>query len=181
MAKISINLLPVEFKIEQLKKAKFYKIQTFGVITFMFVVFLSSLTIALRILQSSKISQIRTKVSASEQKITDLKNVQAALLLLKNRITVIDQYLGNPSKQVQMYKYMVDSLPSFIVLNSITVDKEGSVTLVAVSSDISSVDSWISSLTTKEKNQGQISKVSLESLNKGRDGVYRMNIKIQSN
>ena len=50
--KIAINLLPIEFTEQEVKRAKFIKIQTIGVFVILLMVFLSSLSVALVILQS---------------------------------------------------------------------------------------------------------------------------------
>lgn len=178
MSKISINLLPIEFKIDQLKRAKFYKVQVIGVLVFMVVVFFSSLVVALRILQSSNISQIKNKVSASEQKVSDLKSTQAALLLLKNRLSAINLYIDSSSKQAQVYKFIVDTSASLVSLNSVSIDREGNITGNAVSNNGNSLDEWINGLISKEKNKDKVNKVSLESLSRGRDGIYRLSFKI---
>src|SRR3989338_6826946 len=97
--KISINLLPPEIITEQTKNTKFYKIQYFVVFIIFVLIFLTSLTLALQILQSRNIVTAQAKVSESQQKVESLKNTQAALFVLKNRVSVISQYLGVPSKQ----------------------------------------------------------------------------------
>ena len=179
MPRIAINLLPIEFRVQELKRAKFYKIQAFGVVTILLVVFLSSLTIALRILQSQNISQIQNKLTQSEQRIADLKSIQGSLFLLKNRLTVINQYLEIPSKQVQMYKLIAELLPATVSVGSIFVDKGGEILILAVVPDSVSLDHLITNLISKESNQDKISKVSLENISRGKDGIYRLSLKVK--
>lgn len=178
MPKIAINLLPIEFKTEQVKRAKFYKVQAIGIATIMFVTFLSSLTIALRILQSHNIDQIENRLSQSEKKISDFKETQASLLLLKNRLTAINQYLGNPSKQAQIYKLVIELLPKDVSLSSISIDKEGNALLLAVSPSGDTIDTLINNLISRDKNQDKISQVSLEGLSRGKDQIYRITFKV---
>lgn len=179
MAKIAINLLPLEFRAQQIKAANFYKIQTVGVIIILLMIFLASLTAALRILQNQNISQIQNRVTASEQKISDLKNTQGALLLLKNRITAINQYLGTSSKQIQMYQLITSLLPEVVSVSSLSVDKGGGVLILATVPDSVSLDNFINSLTAQSSNQDKISQVSLENISRGRDGVYRLSLTIK--
>lgn len=180
MTKISINLLPAEFKIEQIKRAKFYKIQTVGVAVILLLVFLSSLTVALRILQAQQISRSQVKLSQTEQKISDLKDTQASLLLLKNRLAAINQYLGSSSKQAQMFNLINGLLPISVSVSSIAVDKDGGVLVLAITRDSNSLDETIGNLISQEKNQDKISQVSVESLGRGKDGIYRLSFKIKS-
>ena len=180
MAHISINLLPIEFTQEEVKRAKFYKVQAVCVAIILMMVFLASLTVALRILQSHNISQIKTQFTQAEQKVSNLKNRETSLVILKNRLTVINQYLGTPSKQVAVYNLIDKLLPPAVSINSFLVDKSGDVSLVGVVPDSLTIDSLIDSLTNKEKNEGKVSGVSIESLNRGRDGIYRISLKVKS-
>ncbi len=179
MTKIAINLLPLEFREQDLKNAKFYKIQAVGVAFILLMIFFASLTVALRILQSQNISLIQNKLTKSEQKISDLKNTQASLYILKNRLTTISQYLGTPSSQTQIYKIIANLLPSSVSLNSLSVDKSSEVLIVATTPDGNSIDELITRLTSKENNEGKISQVSIENVNRGKDGIYRLSLKIK--
>lgn len=177
--KISINLLPPEIIELEIKKTKFYKIQFLGVAVILSLVFLASLTVALRILQSRNITEVKAKISQTEQKVSDLKSTQASLLLLKNRLTVIDKYLGIPSKQSEIFKLIDKLIPPAVAINAITVDKADEVVLLALAPDAGSLDRLVSNLTDKESNEGRIAQVSVESLNRGKDGFYRISFKVK--
>ncbi|MDO8576940.1 MAG: hypothetical protein Q7R82_01215 [Candidatus Daviesbacteria bacterium] len=179
MAKILINLLPSEIIVRELKKAKFYKIQLTGIVVILTMIFLASLTVALRILQSHNITEVQAQLTQTEQKVSDLKSTQASLFLLKDRLAVIDEYLGVSSKQSAVYKLLDKLIPSTIVINAITVNKADGVVLLALAPDSVSLDNLMNNLTTKEKNEGNISQVSVESLNRGKDGFYRISFKIK--
>lgn len=180
MSQIVINLLPIEFREQEIKRTKFYKLQAVGIGIIMLMVFLSSLTIALRILQSQNISQIQKRVTASEQKVSDLKTTQGSIILLKDRLTAISQYLGNPSQQSKMYKLIAELLPPTISIGSVSIGREGDVLLFVAARDSSTLDEFITNLTSKEKNQDKISQISLETLNRGRDEIYRVSFKIKA-
>lgn len=181
MAKISINLLPIEFREQQAKKAKFYKIQTIGVVIILSMVFLSSLTVSLRILQSQNILRIQKRVAQAEEKVSSFKNTQGSLILLKDRLITINQYLGNPSQQSQMYKLIGELQPTAISVSSISVGKAGDIIMSAITKDSSALDDFISDMISKDKNQDKISQVSLETISRGRDGIYRLSFSIKAN
>lgn len=176
---ISINLLPPESISEELKKAKFYKIQAIGITVMLLLTFLTSVTAALRILQSRNIAQAKEQVSESQQRVTNLKSTQVSLFVLQNRLTAIEQYFGIPSKQAAMYKLINKLLPASVMINAITVDKTGEVVFQAVVPNAVTLDQLVSNLVDKESNEGSINQVSIESLNRGRDGVYRVGFKIK--
>lgn len=178
--KISINLLPPEIVTKELKQANFYKIQFIGIAVILTMIFLASLTVALRILQSHNITEVQAKLAKAEQRVSDLKNTQASLFLLKNRLTVIDQYLGVPSKQSSIYKLIGELIPPPVAINAIAINKAEELTLLALVPDSSSLDDLINNLSVKENNEGKIKQVSIESLNRGRDGFYRISLKIKS-
>jgi len=179
MAKISINLLPPEIVARELKKANFYKIQFVGITVILTMIFLASLTVALRILQSQNITEVQAKLTQTQQQVVDLKSTQASLFLLKNRLAVIDQYLGVSSKQSSIYKLIDQLIPPSVAINAITINKAGEAVLMASVPDASSLDRLMDNLTVKENNEGKISQVSIESLNRGRDGFYRISFKIK--
>lgn len=177
---ILINLLPAEFREQELKRTKFYRIQTFGVIVILIIIFLASLTIALRILQSQNIKAVRANYAQAEEKVSGLKNRQASLLLLKNRLAAINQYLDAPSKQNTIFKLIDQILPPQIITTSLNVEKSGDVSIVAVTPDILTVDKVIESLLDKQQNQDKISQISIENLNRSRDGLFRISFKIKT-
>mgnify|MGYP001562626204 CR=1 FL=1 len=78
-----------------------------------------------------------------------------------------------------MYQLIIDLLPSSVSITSISVDKGAEVLISAVATDANSLDELITGLTDVESNQGKISQVSLESITRGRDGIYRVSLKIK--
>lgn len=179
MAKISINLLPPEFNAEQIKRTKFYKIQAVGVIVILVMTFLASISVALRILQTQNINEVKAQLSQEEQKIENLKDRQASLLILKNRLATINSYLGVSSQQAAIFNLINQLLPTSVSVTSLSVDRLGSVLISAVVPDSLTLDETISSLISEEVNQGKISGVAIESLNRGKDGIYRLSIKVK--
>lgn len=177
---IDINLLPAEFRTEEIKRAKFLRIQTLGMSVILLMIFLTSLTLALRILQSQRISQIQANLTQSEQKISSLKTTQASLLLLKDRLTTISQYLEIPSRQSQSYTLITQLFPSGVSINSISVDNAAEATILALAPDSSTLDSLITNLTQKDINQDKISRIEFESINRGIQGFYRLNLRVRT-
>lgn len=179
--KISINLLPPEVATQELKNKKFYKVQFAGVITILILVFLASLTLALQILQSRNIDLYKARLTQAEEKASGFKDTQVSLFLLQNRLAVIQGYLGVPSKQSSMYQLIDKLIPSSVIISSVTVDKGGDAIFSALAPDSVSLDRLIDNLTAKDSNEDKIEQVSIESLNRGRDGVYRISFKIKPN
>lgn len=177
--KISIDLLPPEFRTEELRKAKFYKIQILGVATVMLMVFLAALTLGLRVLQSQNIARISNQLDQTEEKISGLKTTQASLMVLKNRLTAINQYLGTSSKQSEMYKLINKLIPPSVIVSAFTVEKNSQIVFLALVPDVNSLDNMIESFTNKDLSGGKINQVSIDSLSRAREGIYRVSFKVQ--
>jgi len=178
---ISINLLPPEFLAQELKSAKFYKIQAIGVGIILIMIFLASMSVALRILQSATLSKIQIKLSDAEKKVLALSNRQASLVLLKNRLSTISQNMEEASKQSSMYSLLDKLIPQGVSITSLSIDKAGNAIVSALVPTSDTLDNMISALTSNESNQDKISQVSIESLSRGRDGIFRISLKISAN
>lgn len=180
MSRISINLLPIEYAAEEIKKAKFYKIQLIGAAAVVAVTFFASLIVALGVLQSKNIKEVEARLGESEEKVLQLKDRQASVFVIKNRLSTINQYLGIPSKQVSIYTLLNQLFPPSIGISSFSVDRSGQALVVGVAADGGSLDALIASLTSNSEAGDKISQISIENLNRGRDGLYRISLKIKT-
>lgn len=180
MVHISINLLPPEFAAERAKKAKFYRIQTIGVMIILTMIFLASLTVALRILQSHNITQVQARLSSAQQQVTDLQGTQTSLLLVKNRLTAINQILNSPSKDVVIYKLIEKLVPPSVTITGITIGKTGETRFIALVPDSEILDNLVSSLTSKQTNEDKIVQLSIDTLNRTKEGSYNISFKVQA-
>lgn len=181
MAKITINLLPGEFLLERLKDAKFAKIQAIGVGMILLVVFLSSMTVALRVLQSQRIKQAEDELNTAKQNVASLQDRQVFLVALKDRLTSIQEHLGVLSPQAELFIFMSGIIPESVSISGFNIDQAGNVSFSAVFPDISMLEQVVADLTNRDKNQNKVKEVSIENLNRGRDGLFRASFKIKSN
>lgn len=181
MEQIHINLLPQEFTLEKSKRVRFLKIQVLGVAILLFFVFLSSLTVALRILQSRNINLIQSQLGIIEQRITEDQGKQASLLIVKDRLTTINQYLEIPSSQATIYRLIIGLLPPGVAVSSMTVDKGGAISLSAAIADVETLGEMITALLSPEQNEDKIVNVEIENLSRGRDGIFRIGLNVKSN
>lgn len=176
MANISINLLPIEFRQEELKRSKFYRIQFIGILVVLVTVFLSSLTVALRVLQSQNIASAQTEVTQKQKEVEGFKNIQASLFLIQNRVKTLGQFTGILSRQNLTYQNLNKTLTPSVTLSSLSVDTEGNALIIAAVNDILALDSFLSNLINKEDSA--FKEVSIESLSRSRDGAYRVSLKL---
>lgn len=180
MTFISINLLPEEVILEQTKKIKFVKIQVISIVLLLLTFFLASLTIALRVLQTQRITQVQGKLTEVEGKISGYKGLEDNIVLLKNRVASISQYLGVPSRSSQIYDFIEQNIPPQVSINSLTIDKEGNSYLALILSDTSTMDSIISGLFEASNDKIKIEQVDVGGISRGRDGIYRLTLKLKT-
>ena len=176
--KISINLLPAEFLVEEIKKSKFYKVQAIGIGVVLVLIFLSVVTVSLRILQSNRIKSTEVEVANAENRVTSFSSKQAQLILLKNRLEAINTHLGTSSKTVEMYNLLDSLIPPSISIGTISVGAEGKVLVSASTEDFGSIDNMFSDMLNVEKNEGKVSKVLVDNISRGRDGTYRLSFTV---
>lgn len=178
MERININLIPKEFTAEQIKRSKFIKVQAIGVSTILFMVFLASLVIALRILQSRNIQRVQSEVEQTQQVIEGFEGRQTSIFIIKDRLTTIGKYFGIPSQQADMYQLLEEILPPQFSVTSLSVDQKGSVSILGFLPDAGSLEDLVKALTSKDRNEDKISQISFENLSRGRDGLYRIGLKV---
>lgn len=178
MQKISINLLPIEFRIIQEREKQFYKIQAISIIVLLLFIFLASTTVALGFLQSQDVKKAQVNLTSAENTVSSLKGKESSLLVLKNRISSISEVQKEPSKQRVMYELVDSLIPADVSINSFAVDKTGDVLISGFFLDILSFDNFVQDLVNPEKNQGKIKEVDVDSLSRARNGQYRMNLKV---
>lgn len=176
--KMSINLLPGEVVLNQAKQKRFLKIQAISVGIVLFFIFITSTTFALRIIQSQNTASAREGFDSAQAKVTQFSAKEAQLNILKNRINLIDSFTNKPSKQRAMFNLVSNLIPAAVIISTAGVDHSGNVILSAIVPDTSSLEEVLTNLLDREKNENRIAKVDLESLSRGREGGYRVNLKI---
>lgn len=176
MEKLSINLLPAEIATQGLQQQRLYRIKFFGVVTVLTLVFLSSVTIALRLLQGQNIKKSESQFQELTTRVQNFKTTESSLGVLKNRLNAIQNLALQPSKQRTLYSQVISLLPSSLLVTSVSLDKSGNMSLSASTSDYVGFDNFLKSLSSTKDIK--VSKVAVDNLIIGRDGVFRVNLKI---
>lgn len=179
MDKVDINLLPTEVNIERQKQAKFSRVQLISIGILLILILAASVSVAFRIVQSQKQERLSKEVGALEEKVSSYKDKEATLVVLKNRITAITQLLSGERLQTVMFNLITDRIPVSVTITSISVDRAGNVLVSLLAPDSHSLEQTLSELTNSEAFE-KISNINIESLASGKDGVFRMNMKISS-
>lgn len=173
MAMININLLPFEDVIRQKKEGRFKIIQRISIFLLISLIFLATAGFITLYLQKLNINKIESEAASAEQNVASLKDKEAALFVLKNRLVSINQILKVPGQQADIYEIVVQNLPRSVGIASVGIDKNGNVIQSLVVPDGATLDSILKNYLAKA------TKIDVESLSRGRDSVYRVNLKIQ--
>lgn len=179
MKGISINLLPeIEVSVrKQYQKSQLIK--TISISTLLFLFFLSSLILTLRVLQTRTIAHIQSEAFASEQQIEQLKDKESILVLLKNRLDQIEKISGVPSRQRDMYEQVVSNLPPTISYSSLAIDSSGNLSLSVVAPTQTDLANLFKVLESEE-TLSKVASISVDSLSRGKDNSYRVSLGVSS-
>lgn len=176
---VSLNLLPPEVLRDQIKSKKFYQVQLLGTSTILALVFLSSLTFALGILQTRNIKQVQASLSEAENQVSAYKDVEAKLAIVKNRLNIISQFSNLPSPQRESYEVIVNALPDSVAISSFNVNPSANILVTLASQNSAAVDEVFNKILSGEEEYKFVKRVSIDSLNRGRDGLYRATLKFE--
>lgn len=177
MRTFTINLLPPEFAREQKEKKKFRKVQLISVVAILILIFLSSTTAALRFLQVKSVQDVEAQVQNSEVKVISLKGTEINLAVLKNKLSTIKTISSEPSKQTILFNEINQILPQQIQIISMAVNDSDKISMNGIVSDPSILDQFFQSA-LDSKQQSDFTKIELNDLTRGRDGVYRFTLQL---
>lgn len=179
MAGISINLLPVQSRIDQKAQKKFRIIQTLSIVILLTLFFLASLVSALNILKSNDVSKLESEANVRETKVLEFKEKEAQLAVLKNRLSLINKINNaKATSNSDIYRSVLSLFPKDLNISSISVDRSGNVVTAFAAPDFKTLEETLTSLTS-DKVLEIISQIDIDSLSRSRDGIYRANLKIQ--
>lgn len=181
MQMLSINLLPGEYLSEQLKRAKFSRIQFISISILLAFFFIASLTSAFSIMEKQKINLLNQKALEVEEGIKEVSKKEVSLVTLKNRLEQIMKYTSSGSKQAELFAYFKKILPAGVSLNSLSIDKTGEITTSIILSDVQMVDEIVKVFTPGEDNSKiKIKEISVDGLRRNAEGVYGVNLKLKA-
>ena len=179
MNNISINLLPPENALNLKHQKKFKVIQRISTVALLIMVFLASVTIPLRIMQDKNFQNIDAAARSQVQTIEQSRTKEIALTVLKNRISLITKVNNDPQIQTNAYN-LVNEITSNLAIGSIQIDKNGLAAITLNFSDANSLSVFLNNMTSKIALD-KLSQVSVDSLGRGPDGVYRADFKLTLN
>lgn len=182
MDKLKINLIPPEIKErakKQQKKARVIKVSV-GILVVLIVI-----TIALIggvVLQNGKLQSLNNELEQQRTQISQLKDNEATIFFLKNRIDTINQYDRNKYPQGEVFELMRKLIPPGINMTYLQVNKTETVSFQGDTVSSAALELFFNNLMNPAKNEGRIAGVSVDSLSKTQAGsiVFDLKIKLSS-
>lgn len=176
MNNISINLLPPETTLNLKHQNKFKVIQRISTAALLIMVFLASVTVPLRIMQDKNFQNIDAAAKSQVETIEALRTKEISLTVLKNRLSLITKVSNDPHTQTIAYN-LVNNLTSNFSVGSLQIDKNGSAAITVNFTDANSLGIFLNNVTNSIASD-KLSKVIVDSLGRGPDGIYRADFKL---
>lgn len=178
MKSFSVNLLPVEMILRRKQNLKLTLINRVSIIALVFLVFATSATLTLRLIQSKTLEREKKDLVFAEGKITGFKDNEGGILLLKQRLSKIQTLSGEDIPRKAIFNLIIYLTPQEIEISEIVVDRRGNVIATLSTSSLPAFTTLVDNLGDKEKNMNLIKSVNLENMSYGRDSLYRFSLKI---
>lgn len=178
MNKISINLLPAELTVNKKEQAKFKLVQKLGGAVVIILIFLATVVVSLRIFQTGQINKVKSDIIFQEGEVGSLKSKETALAVLKNRVTLINEIVKSSADQPGLFNEVNSMVPAGVVISAFTIDPQGNVLMAVTAADRLNLSALLDNLT--QSSETSFKKVTVENLNRSRDGEYRANFSIQA-
>lgn len=178
MGGISINLLPQEVILQRKQSSKLVLINRLSVGVLVALVFFTSATAAIRIMQNAELQEAQNGLAYATERVSGLKSKEDKTFILKERLGLITTLIDGDSKRKEIFNLVVFLTPPDMQISEALVDKNGNMTASFSTASLPAVQTLIGNLSDKEKNSGLVAKVSLEGLAMGKDSTYRFSLKI---
>ncbi len=172
-----INLLPPEIIMMDKQAHKLNLANRFSVAMLLGLVALTSAVFGIRFFQNTTISNKNQGIVFAENKISSLKDKEGYAVFLKQRLGSIENLLKD-NKKVDIFSILSSLAPVDHQLNLVTVEKNGVMVISGSTASIVSLEGFLATLQSKDKTGDLVSKIEVENLAKGRDGLYRYSLRI---
>ena len=172
----SVNLLPPEMLHKQ--NPKIALINKISIFTLTTLVFFTSATLALRLSQNFELQNVKKNLVRAEEKVTSLRGSEERVTLLKERLAAIQGIMSGDIKRKTIFNLIVYLIPPEIQVSELSVDKGGNVNLALSGTSSLFLQTLTDNLANQEKNSDMITKVDLDGLSIGKDGIFRASLKI---
>lgn len=180
MDRININLLPPElkeYKKREKKRGLIIRL-SIGLLVIM-VVITASLLVSV-VLQNRKIVAGKQKLETTRVKVNAFKQKEALAVVLKTQIDDINSLITKEFPQSEAFNLINSLTPPRIRVYSFSINKSNKIILQGETTDTLALETFFNNLVDPKFNEGKISKVVVDSLNRDKDAKMRFDLTITS-
>ena len=179
MDKLKINLIPPEIKENAKKEAKRSFLVKVSVGVLGLLILFTSGILAVIIFQNVTLEALEADIEQEKNRIGTLRDKEAVVFFLKNRLDTINKFAGGQYKQEEVYELISSLISENIVLASLQIDKTDVVALQGDTNSTLALENFFNNLTDPEMNEGKIASVAVESLSRSQNGKIGFNLEIK--
>lgn len=178
MDKIKINLLPPEIKEKAKKVAKRSFVNKISIILLGVLILATSGILAVVIFQGATVNSLNSDIEREQARIQSKRDAEAVVRLFKNRTDTINLFATKRYKQREVYDLITNLFPSAIRMQSIQIGKTKKVSIMGQTDNTSALQDLFNRLTDPKINEGKITSVTVENLNKSQLGNINFELSI---
>lgn len=178
MDRININLLPPElkeFKNRERRKSLIVRVSV-GLLALMIV--LTGSLLSAVVLQNVRISNANKRLEETKNEVNSYKEAEAIAVVLRTRIDGINTLMAKEFPQAEAFNLVNSLTPDQVRIFSFSINKTNKLALQGETNSTQSLSGFFNSLIDPKFNEGRISKVVVDSLNRDRSSRIRFDLSI---
>jgi Tfp pilus assembly protein PilN len=176
MDKLKINLIPPEIKERAKKDAKRGLINKISIAFLGLLILVTAGILGTVVFQKGALNQVNAQIEQEKGKINSKRDTEAVLKLLKNRVDTINQFTENRYKQGEVFDLITGLFPPDVTLETLQINKTAKISVSGQTSSTQSLQQFFNNLTDPKTNEGKITSVKVENLNKNQQGGIRFDL-----
>lgn len=181
MSKVTINLLPQDILLKRQQGAKLAVLSKMSIVLLITLIFCASVTIALKLSQTFQLQALNQELGQSQSKLSSLESVESNIQIIKVRLQSIDTLSAGDNKLKDMLNLVLLSVPPGITVVDFSVTKLGVLNITMESDSLSNLEGFFTNINSIDQNQAIVKSIDLEGFSLGKDAIFRMGLKINSN
>lgn len=178
MNSININLIPQKVIQQEKRLGGLTFLNKISVAALIVMVFFGSITFGVRLLQRFNLQGANENLALAQSRVESLGDRDLQLALLKEYLSSITSISTLDEKRKAVFSLVIFLAPADIQFSDVNIGRDGNTVISASSTSLISIDKLLSDLVSPEKNAGIITKVDIDGLAYGKEGIYHFGLKV---
>lgn len=178
MDKLKINLIPPEIKEQAKKEAKRTLMVRISIGLLGVLIVFTAIILVVIVFQNVTLQALTKQLDEEKSRISGLREKEAVVFFLKNRIDTINKYSNGFYTQEETFALITKLVPPEISVSFLQIDKTQTVSVQGDTQTADSLEVLFNNLMNPAQNEGKITAVSVESLSRSQSGTISFDLKI---